>query len=58
MDTIKLLGDRIGADGLLILVDAGDRVDQVESILLRNGGILRTVMATEPSGRKLPESVV
>lgn len=57
-DTIKLLEDRMGPDGLLILVEAGDRVDDVESILVRNRGILRTVMATEPSGHKLPKTAV
>ena len=54
-DTIQLLEDRMGADGLLILVDAGDRGDEVESILVQNRGMLRTVMATEPSAHKLPK---
>jgi hypothetical protein len=48
-DTIKLLEDRMGADGLLILVHAADRINEVESILVRNRGMLRTVMATQPS---------
>ena len=48
-DTIKLLEDRMGADGLLILVDAAERIGEVESILVRNRGMLRTVMATQPS---------
>ena len=32
---------------MLILVDAGDRCDEVESVLERNRGMSRTVMATE-----------
>jgi len=39
----------MGASGLLILVDAGDRADEAESILEQNRGFLRTVMATERS---------
>ena len=57
-DTIHLLEDRMGTDGLLILVDAGDRSDEAESILVRNRGMLRTVMATEPSAHKLPKRAV
>jgi len=34
---------------MLILVDAGDRCDEIESILERNRGMSRTVMATERS---------
>jgi hypothetical protein len=45
--TINLLDGEIGANGMLILVDAGDRCDEIESILERNRGMLRTVMATE-----------
>jgi len=45
--TINLLDREIGASGMLILVDAGDRCDEVESILERNRGMSRTVMATE-----------
>jgi hypothetical protein len=48
-DTIKLLEDRMGSDGLLILVHAPARIDEVESILVQNRGMLRTVMATQPS---------
>jgi hypothetical protein len=45
--TIDLLDGEIGTNGMLILVDAGDRCDEVESILERNRGMSRTVMATE-----------
>ncbi len=45
--TINLLDREIGANGMLILVDAGDRCDEIESILERNRGMSRTVMATE-----------
>ena len=45
--TISLLDREIGANGMLILVDAGDRCDEVESVLERNRGKSRTVMATE-----------
>lgn len=45
--TINLLDREIGANGMLILVDAGDRCDEVEDILERNRGTSRTVMATE-----------
>jgi hypothetical protein len=45
--TISLLDREIGANGMLILVDAKDRCDEVESILERNRGTSRTVMATE-----------
>jgi hypothetical protein len=45
--TISLLDREIGANGMLILVDAGDRCDEIESILERNRGMSRTVMATE-----------
>ena len=45
--TINLLDREIGANGMLILVDAGDRCDEIESILERNRGTSRTVMATE-----------
>jgi hypothetical protein len=45
--TINLLDHQIGANGMLILVDAGDRCDEIESILERNRGMSRTVMATE-----------
>ena len=45
--TINLLDHEIGVNGMLILVDAGDRCDEIESILERNRGMSRTVMATE-----------
>lgn len=45
--TIGLLNREIGVDGMLILVDAGDRGDEIESLLERNRGMVRTVMATE-----------
>jgi hypothetical protein len=48
-DTIKLLEDRMGENGLLILVHAPERIDEVESILVKNRGMLRTVMVTQPS---------
>jgi hypothetical protein len=48
-DTIRLLDREIGADGVLILVDAGDLANEVESILVQNRGILRTSMATQRS---------
>jgi hypothetical protein len=47
--TIGLIDREIGANGMLILVDAGDRCDEIESILERNRGMSRTVMATECS---------
>jgi len=47
--TINLLDREIGVNGMLILVDAGDRCDEIESILERNRGMSRTVMATECS---------
>ena len=45
--TINLLDREMGANGMLILVDAGNRCDEIESILERNRGMSRTVMATE-----------
>jgi hypothetical protein len=45
-DTIQLVDQEIGPDGLLIFVSAGERSREVESILERNRGILRTSMAT------------
>jgi hypothetical protein len=47
--TIRLLDREMGASGLLILVDAGDRADEAESIFEQDRGFLRTVMATEHS---------
>ncbi|HET6216168.1 MAG TPA: hypothetical protein VFE27_04055 [Acidobacteriaceae bacterium] len=46
-DTIRLLDREVGAHGILLLVNAGSRVDEVESILEKNRGLLRTAMATE-----------
>jgi hypothetical protein len=45
--TIKLLHHQVGSKGFLILVDAGDDEDRLESILLNNRGMPRTVMVTE-----------
>jgi hypothetical protein len=45
--TIKLLHHQVGAKGVLVMVDARDRVDRIESILLHNRGMPRTVMVTE-----------
>ncbi len=46
-DTIKLLDQELGRDGLFVLVNAGDRGAEAESILDRNRGFVRTVMVTE-----------
>ncbi len=46
-ETIRLLDREVGAHGILLLVNAGNRVDEVESILEQNRGILRTAMATD-----------
>jgi hypothetical protein len=48
-DTIRLLDREIGPNGVLILVDAGTRATEVESMLEKNRGFLRTAMATERS---------
>jgi hypothetical protein len=48
-DTVHLLSREVGADGILILVKAGERVNKVESLLERNRGFLRTPMASEES---------
>jgi hypothetical protein len=45
--TIELLHHQVGAKGILIMVDARDRADQLECILLNNRGMPRTVMVTE-----------
>jgi hypothetical protein len=45
--TIKLLHHQTGSKGFLVLVDAGDEEDRLESILLNNRGMPRTVMVTE-----------
>ena|ERR1700761_1957168 len=51
-ETIQLVSQEVGPDGLLIFVAAGhDRQREVESILERDRGILRTSMATEPAGK-------
>jgi hypothetical protein len=47
--TIKLLHHQVGAKGFLILVDARDNENQIDSILLKNRGMPRTVMVTEQS---------
>ena len=49
LELTKSVPCEIGANGMLILVDAGDRCDEIESILERNRGMSRTVMATERS---------
>jgi hypothetical protein len=46
-DTIKLLDEEMGRHGMFVLVHAGDRADEAESILDRNRGFVRTVMVTE-----------
>jgi hypothetical protein len=46
-DTIKLLDEEMGANGMFVLVHAGDRGEEAESILDRNRGFVRTVMITE-----------
>jgi hypothetical protein len=48
-DTIRLLDREIGVDGVLIMVDADDLANEVESILAQNRGMLRTSIATERS---------
>jgi hypothetical protein len=45
--TIELLHHQVGTKGVLIMVDAGDRADKLESILVQNRGMPRTVMVTE-----------
>jgi hypothetical protein len=51
-DTIKLVDEEVGPGGLLIFVAAGyERQREVESILERDRGILRTSMATQPAGK-------
>jgi hypothetical protein len=52
--TIRLLEDRMGPEGFLFMVDAEERRGEAESILVRNRGMLRNVMASEPSADKLP----
>jgi hypothetical protein len=52
--TMHLLEDRMGPAGFLIMVDAEERNREAESILVRNRGMLRNAMASEPSADKLP----
>jgi hypothetical protein len=47
--TIKLLHHQVGAKGFLILVDAREGENRIDSILLKNRGMPRTVMVTEQS---------
>jgi hypothetical protein len=49
-DTIQLLDEELGRDGIFVLVNAGERGDEVDSILDRNRGFIRTVMVTEKTG--------
>jgi hypothetical protein len=51
-DTIRLLNGEMGTDGVFVLVHAGDRGEEAESILDRNRGFLRTVMVTERTHAK------
>lgn len=46
-DRIQLLNSEMGAHGALVLVDAGDRAKEAESILERDAGVIRTGTATE-----------
>jgi hypothetical protein len=46
-DTIQLVDQEIGPDGQLIFVSAGERSREVDSILEKNQGIVRTSMATQ-----------
>jgi hypothetical protein len=46
-NTITLLDEEMGTDGMFVLVNAGDRGEEAESILDRNRGFVRTVMVTE-----------
>ena len=45
--TIQLLHQQVGTKGFLIIVDAGDDENRIDSILLRNRGLPRTAMVTE-----------
>ena len=47
--TIKLLHHQVGSKGFLVLVDARDDENRIDSILLKNRGMPRTVMVTEQS---------
>jgi hypothetical protein len=47
--TVQLLHHQVGPKGFLILVDAGDDENRIDSILLKNRGMPRTVMVTEQS---------
>ena len=46
-DTILLLNREIREKGVLLLVNAGDRSKEAESIMERNSGQIRTDTATE-----------
>jgi hypothetical protein len=46
-NTIQLLDEEMGTNGMFVLVHAGDRGEEAESILERNRGFVRTVMVTE-----------
>ncbi|HEV2272706.1 MAG TPA: hypothetical protein VGR96_01000 [Acidobacteriaceae bacterium] len=46
-DRILLLDRALGMRGVLVLVEAGDRVREVERILERNSGQIRSASATE-----------
>jgi hypothetical protein len=45
--TIGLLHHQLGTKGILVMVDAHNHLDKIESILLKNRGLPRTVMVTE-----------
>jgi hypothetical protein len=47
--TIQLLHHQVGEKGFLILVNAQDDDHRIDSILLKNRGMPRTVMVTEQS---------
>lgn len=44
--TVHLLSDEAGPDGAIVLVDAGHRWKEADSILDRNSGLIRTDTAT------------
>jgi hypothetical protein len=46
-NTIQLVNREIGPAGLLLYVAAGDRVTEVETILEKNRGYIRSAMAVE-----------
>jgi hypothetical protein len=47
--TIQLLHHQVGANGFLILVDAGADENRIDSILVKNRGMPRTAMINEQS---------